>query len=133
MADPKTLIIAEAGVNHNGNLDTAIRLIDAAAEAGADMVKFQTFNAAMLATASAIKADYQKRTTEGGETQLAMLTRLQLSEDAHHALIARCAEKDITFLSTALRCEANPVHRHGQPIRDRERAWNPSLWDAERR
>lgn len=97
----RTLIIAEAGVNHNGDLDTAIHLIDAAAEAGADMVKFQTFNAAKLAAASAIKADYQKRTTDGAETQLAMLTRLQLSEDAHHTLIARCAEKGISFLSTA--------------------------------
>lgn len=101
MPDPKTLIIAEAGVNHNGDLDTAIRLIDAAAEAGADMVKFQTFNAAKLAAASAVKADYQKRTTDGAETQLAMLNRLQLSEEAHHTLIARCAEKGITFLSTA--------------------------------
>lgn len=105
MADPqvanRTLIIAEAGVNHNGDLDTAIQLIDAAAEAGADMVKFQTFNAAKLAATSAVKADYQKRTTGGAETQLAMLTRLQLTEEAHHTLIARCAEKGITFLSTA--------------------------------
>jgi len=101
MPDSKTLIIAEAGVNHNGDLDTAIRLIDAAAEAGADMVKFQTFNAAKVATANAVKANYQKRTTDAAETQLQMLTRLQLSEEAHHALIARCAEKGIMFLSTA--------------------------------
>lgn len=101
MANPRTLIIAEAGVNHNGDLQTAIELIDAAADAGADMVKFQTFNAAKLAAASAVKADYQKRTTDGSETQLEMLTRLQLSEEAHHMLTARCAEKGITFLSTA--------------------------------
>ena len=101
MHDPKTLIIAEAGVNHNGDLDTAIRLIDAAAEAGVDMVKFQTFNAAKLAAASAVKADYQKRATDNAETQLQMLTRLQLSAEAHHALITRCAEKGVRFLSTA--------------------------------
>jgi N-acetylneuraminate synthase len=99
--NPKTLIIAEAGVNHNGDVDTAIKLIDAAAEAGADMVKFQTFNAKKLAAANAVKADYQKRTTDGEESQLEMLTRLELSQDAHNTLIARCEEKGITFLSTA--------------------------------
>lgn len=88
-------------MNHNGNLDTALQLIDAAAEAGADMVKFQTFNAAKLAAASAAKADYQMRKTDGAESQLDMLTRLQLSEEAHHVLMERCVEKCITFLSTA--------------------------------
>lgn len=101
MSDPRTLIIAEAGVNHNGDVATAIRLIDTAAAVGADVVKFQTFNAAKLAAASAVKADYQKRMTDGAENQLDMLTRLQLTEEAHHILMARCEEKGITFLSTA--------------------------------
>ena len=74
----KTLIIAEAGVNHNGDVALAKKLIDAAAKAGADLVKFQTFNADRLATRTAAKADYQTQTTGGAETQHAMLQRLEL-------------------------------------------------------
>lgn len=96
----RTLIIAEAGVNHNGDVGMALDLVDCAAEAGADLVKFQTFNAAKLASAAAPKAAYQTRQTDAGESQLAMLQRLQLSPEAHERIIARCAERRIGFLST---------------------------------
>ena len=89
-------------MNHNGSLDTALRLVDAAAAAGADIVKFQTFRAADIATAAASKARYQKANTgDGDDSQLAMLRRLELSPVAHEAIMARCAERGIRFLSTA--------------------------------
>jgi N,N'-diacetyllegionaminate synthase len=94
------LIIAEAGVNHNGDLGLAKRLIDAAAEAGADLVKFQTFKADRLVTATARKADYQTRNSGGGETQHEMLRSLELSPEAHQELIAHCAARGIGFFST---------------------------------
>jgi N-acetylneuraminate synthase len=93
-------IIAEAGVNHNGDLDRAVALVDAAAACGADLVKFQTFRATEIVTADAPKAGYQTRTTGDGESQLDMLRRLELSETAHRVLVTRCAEKGIGFLST---------------------------------
>jgi len=96
----QTLIIAEAGVNHNGDLDMALALVDAAAAAGADIVKFQTFRADRLVTQAAHKADYQVRATGGDESQLAMLRRLELTDAMHQAVIARCAERHIEFLST---------------------------------
>ncbi|QQO17127.1 N-acetylneuraminate synthase [Bradyrhizobium diazoefficiens] len=96
----RTLIIAEAGVNHSGSLDTALALVDAAADAGADIVKFQTFNANSLAGKSARKADYQQRTTDAAESQQAMLKRLELPHAAHPPLIARAKERGIEFLST---------------------------------
>jgi N-acetylneuraminate synthase len=95
-----TLIIAEAGVNHGGDIGMALDLVDCAAEAGADLVKFQTFDAARLASAAAPKAVYQTRQTDAGESQLEMLQRLQLSPEAHEHIIARCAERGIGFLST---------------------------------
>lgn len=95
-----TLIIAEAGVNHDGSLETALALVDAAADAGADIVKFQTFNAKALAGNAARKADYQQRTTAADENQLAMLERLELPQAAHHTLIERASERGIEFLST---------------------------------
>lgn len=95
-----TLIIAEAGVNHDGSLEKALALVDAAADAGADIVKFQTFNAKALAGSAAKKADYQQRTTGADESQLAMLERLELPQAAHHTLIARAKECGIEFLST---------------------------------
>lgn len=96
----KTLIIAEAGVNHDGSLEKALALVDAAADAGADIVKFQTFSAKALAGRAAKKADYQQRTTDAAEGQLAMLERLELPQAAHHALIARTRQRGIEFLST---------------------------------
>lgn len=101
-----TLIIAEAGVNHNGDLKLARQLIDAAAEAGADLVKFQTFSADRLVTRTASKADYQTRTTDGGETQHAMLRRLELSREMHEELIAHCAGRRIGFFSTGFDIES---------------------------
>lgn len=96
----RTLIIAEAGVNHNGDLTLARQLIDAAAEAGADLVKFQTFNADRLVTTSANKAEYQAQATDPVETQHAMLRRLELSRDMHESLIAHCKNRGIKFFST---------------------------------
>jgi N,N'-diacetyllegionaminate synthase len=96
----RILIIAEAGVNHNGNIQLAKRLIDEAADAGADLVKFQTFNATRQVTCGANKADYQKQTTDSSESQQAMLQRLELTEAMHHELIAHCASRQIGFFST---------------------------------
>lgn len=96
-----TMIIAEAGVNHNGSVEMALRLVDAAAEAGADVVKFQTFKAANLVTSSAKKADYQvENTCDGIESQYEMLSRLELGEDDHRRIIEHCRERGIEFLST---------------------------------
>lgn len=97
----KTLIIAEAGVNHNGNIDLACKLVDIAVEAGADIVKFQTFEAEKLATKSAKKADYQSKVTDSFESQFDMLKKLELSKSDHLTLINRCKEKGIEFLSAA--------------------------------
>ena len=93
-------IIAEAGVNHNGERDNAMALVDAAAEAGADAIKFQTFEADALAAADAPKAAYQNVTTDAGESQLEMLKRLALPHDLHRELIGRCGEREVEFLST---------------------------------
>ncbi len=102
----RTLIIAEAGVNHNGDLALAKQLIDAAAHAGADLVKFQTFNASRLVTRSAQKADYQSHTTDGNESQHEMLERLELSEAMHKELIAHCNTRGIGFFSTGFDIES---------------------------
>lgn len=97
----RTLIIAEAGVNHNGDMALARQLIDAAADSGADLVKFQTFSAARLVTQSASKADYQMDGGAQGESQFDMLRRLELSPAMHDELIAHCATRGIGFFSTA--------------------------------
>lgn len=102
-------IIAEAGVNHNGDLALAKQLVDAAVTAGADAVKFQTFKAERLASASAPKAAYQLQTTDRSESQLEMLRRLELSEPAHRALMAYCQEWRILFLSSPFEEESADV------------------------
>jgi N-acetylneuraminate synthase len=94
-------IIAEAGVNHNGSLDMARQLIDVAAEAGADYVKFQSFITSECMIAEAPKTDYQLKTTGEAESQLEMARKLELNEDDHRQLIAHCAERSIQFMSTA--------------------------------
>jgi N,N'-diacetyllegionaminate synthase len=102
----QTLIIAEAGVNHNGDLARARQLIDAAAKAGADLVKFQTFSANRLVTRTAAKAEYQTQTTDNRESQHEMLRRLELSAEMHKELIAHCAARNIGFFSTAFDVES---------------------------
>ena len=97
----RTFIIAEAGVNHNGRIDLALKLVDAAADAGADVVKFQTFRADTIVAKTAEKADYQKVNTGNSESQYAMLKRLELSPADHETLIRRCRERRIQFCSTA--------------------------------
>lgn len=97
----KVRVIAEAGVNHNGSLEMALHLVDAAAEAGADYVKFQTFKAEKLVTRAARKAEYQKKNTGyDDDSQLLMLKKLELSEEDHRSIMDRCKERGIGFLST---------------------------------
>jgi N-acetylneuraminate synthase len=97
--DP-VFVIAEAGVNHNGSLERALRMVDIAAEAGADAIKFQTFRARLLATRAAPKAAYQVRNTGDEASQYEMLERLELDADAHRALADRAKEHGIVFMST---------------------------------
>ncbi|BCV48790.1 N-acetylneuraminate synthase [Shewanella algae] len=101
-----TLIIAEAGVNHNGDEALAFQLVDVAHLAGADIVKFQTFKAKNLVTEQAKQADYQVANTQKQESQLAMLSRLELSYAAHHQLVKHCQSLGIEFLSTAFDSES---------------------------
>jgi len=96
----RVFIIAEAGVNHNGSIDLAKKLIDVAKDAGADAVKFQTFRAEKVISKRAPKADYQKKTTPENESQLEMVKKLELSEDAHKILFDYCVERGIEFIST---------------------------------
>jgi len=93
-------IIAEAGVNHNGSIEKAKKLIDAAVEAGVDAVKFQTFNTDKLVTKNAPKANYQNETTDKDESQYNMLKKLELSKKDHDILLEYCSEKNIKFMST---------------------------------
>ena len=97
----KTLIIAEAGVNHNGDLQLAKKLVDAANNSGADVVKFQTFQANQLATKDAEQASYQQKALDNSEGQLEMLKRLELRPEQHAELIDYCQHQNIEFLSTA--------------------------------
>ncbi|HOP50942.1 MAG TPA: N-acetylneuraminate synthase [Ignavibacteriales bacterium] len=102
----KTFIIAEAGVNHNGDIETAFKLVDAAVEAKADAVKFQIFKTENLTTNNAPKATYQKQTTASNETQAQMLKKLELSYDNFEKLNNYCKAKNILFLASPFDIES---------------------------
>jgi len=102
----RTFIIAEAGVNHNGSLELAKNLVDAAIETGADAVKFQTFKAERIVSKNAEKAAYQIQTTNAAESQLDMIRRLELSTTAHEELSQYCRQKTIQFLSSPFDLES---------------------------
>ena len=99
-------IIAEAGVNHNGSVELAKKLIDVASDAGANAVKFQTFKAEKLVSKNAQKAEYQKETTDASESQFAMIKKLELDLATHIELMAYCKNKEIMFLSTPFDLES---------------------------
>jgi len=101
-----TFIIAEAGVNHNGSISLAKKLIDVAVESGADAVKFQTFKAEQLVSKNAEKAEYQKETTDSKESQFQMIKKLELDLETHKELIGYCNSKNIMFLSTPFDLES---------------------------
>jgi len=102
-------IIAEAGINHNGDLKRALAMIDAAADSQADAVKFQSFKTLRLVTKDAPQADYQKRNTGSGESQFDMLRRCELSPDDHRVLIRHCQKRGISFLSTPFEEESTDL------------------------
>ena len=111
----KTLIIAEAGVNHNGELSLAKRLIDVAADAEADLIKFQTFSAKNIVTRSVLKADYQYESTDKDESQYAMLEKLELTEEMHRELVKYSQQRGIGFFSTGFDIDSvNMLIRLGQ-------------------
>ncbi len=102
----KTIIIAEAGVNHNGNIKLAEQLIDVGAQAGVDFVKFQTFKTAHLVSKHAPKALYQKKNTSSNQSQYDMLKKLELDKKTHQHLIQYCQKRKVHFLSTAFDLES---------------------------
>ena len=102
----RTLIIAEAGVNHNGSCERAIELAEIAARAGADVIKFQSFKADLLATGAARKAEYQERLTDAGQSQLEMLRSLELDDESVSAIAKACARAGIVFMSTPFDAES---------------------------
>lgn len=106
MKSKKVYIIAEAGVNHNGSIDIAKKLIDVAARSGADAVKFQTFRTEKLVSKIAEKADYQKRTTDSEESQFSMIKKLELDKNAHIELQNYCNLRKIHFLSSPFDMES---------------------------
>ena len=104
-----TVIIAEIGVNHNGDIDLAKELINAAANAGADIVKFQTFKANLLVTQVAKKAEYQKKYTDSNESQYSMLKRLELTPGQYQELINYCNEKLKALITIDLKASLKPI------------------------
>lgn len=117
MKSNQILIIAEAGVNHNGSLDLALKMVDIAADAGADLVKFQTFSAERLVVKDAPKAAYQKSATSSEESQQEMLRRLELSRKDHEVLIRHCSKRGIGFFSTGFDIESvDMLHSLGQKM-----------------
>ena len=113
----KIVFIAEAGVNHNGEMRLSKKLVDVASEAGADFIKFQTFKAEKLVSKNIEKADYQKRNSNRDETQYEMLKKLELNEDNHEELIDYCKYKKIQFLSTAFDIDSiNLLSELGIPL-----------------
>lgn len=113
----KVLIIAEAGVNHNGDIDIAKKLVDVAAESGADIVKFQTFKSENCVSKNAQKAEYQLQTTNKQESQLDMIKKLELDLETHNILISYCKQKNIEFLSTPFDMESvDLLHNLGLKI-----------------
>ena len=113
----KVLIIAEAGVNHNGDIDIAKKLVDVAAESGADIVKFQTFKSENCVSRNAQKAEYQLQTTNKQESQLDMIKKLELDLETHNILISYCKQKNIEFLSTPFDVESvDLLHNLGLEI-----------------
>ncbi|MDD2798223.1 MAG: N-acetylneuraminate synthase [Bacteroidales bacterium] len=113
----KTYIIAEAGVNHNGDINMAKRLIEVAKAAGADAVKFQTFKTELLVSKNAPKADYQKATTDAEENQFDMIKKLELSVEDHAVLMDYCREIGIEFLSSPFDLESiDLLHEIGLPL-----------------
>lgn len=102
----RTLIIAEAGVNHNGDIAKAKALIDKGAEAGVDYVKFQTFKAEKLVTKQALRASYQDKNTQNNDSQYEMLKKLELSQALHQELMDYCNQKGVKFLSTGFDSES---------------------------
>jgi len=132
----RVFIVAEAGVNHDGSLDDALAMVDVAADAGADAVKFQTFRADALVTRRAAKAAYQVANTGQDGGQADMLRRLELSEDAHHRIAERCRDRGIAFMSTAFDMEGLALlDRMGVPaikIPSGDLTWGPMLLAAAR-
>ena len=113
----KTFIIAEAGVNHNGNVEIAKKMIDAAVDFGVDAIKFQTFITTEGITSSAPKAEYQQETTGNSESQLEMVKKLELSASQHDEIIAHCRKRGIQFLSTAFDIKSvNLLRSYDVPI-----------------
>src|SRR6476659_6685074 len=106
MSVPHVTVIAEAGVNHNGRLDLALALVDAAAAARADVVKFQTFSAKRVVSDGAVMAEYQKRNIGRNEPQLDMLKRLEIGPRDHEIIVERCRERGIAFLSSPFDMES---------------------------
>lgn len=134
----KTYVIAEIGVNHNGDLGHAKRLVEAAVKCGADAVKFQTFSAEKLATRQAPKAQYQKETTGEDTAQFEMLKSLELSHDNHLVLKAMCEKLGVDFLSSSFHLEAtaflaDELKMQAVKFGSGELTNAPLLWDAARR